>query len=198
MLLYLVSVGLVAVSIIGAFFGTGFFLLASPASKTIADFDRNPPRAYGNAPKASREAVLVSRETGMPHSAAVGVLPGSPLSQRPPADEAAPPQQSKAVQDFPPTSANGEPPAEAASVPEPASSSAASPPSPMPLASLPPFAAEDAVLPAGAKSHLARYGRSAHSRTASQHSRPHAARSVPTLTPPQSPFATKASIRLRP
>jgi hypothetical protein len=37
MLLYLVSVGLVAAAIIGAFFGVPCFLLASPASETIAD-----------------------------------------------------------------------------------------------------------------------------------------------------------------
>ena len=65
--LYLVSVGFVGAAIIGICFGTGFFLLASSAS----DFDRNPPRVYGDAPDSSGEAVLVSSETGVPHSAAL-------------------------------------------------------------------------------------------------------------------------------
>jgi hypothetical protein len=36
-LLYLASVGLIAAAITGVFFGTGFWLLASPASETITD-----------------------------------------------------------------------------------------------------------------------------------------------------------------
>jgi hypothetical protein len=135
-LLYLVSIGFVAAAIIGVCFGVGFFLLASPAAETIADFDRNPPNVYANASDARRETVF---------------LPARP---------------------------SGEPPAETASVTEPGSSSAASPASPMPLASPPPFAAEDDVFSAGAKGRPARYGRSAHARTASQHSRPRSARSL--------------------
>ena len=140
--LYLVSVGFVAAAIIGVCFGVGFFLLASPATETIADFDRNPSNVYANASDAGREAV------------------------------------------FPPARPSGEPPAETASVTEPRSSSAASAASPMPLASPPPFAAEDDVLPAGAKGRPARYGRSAHTRTASQHSRPRSARSLRQHTQP--------------
>jgi hypothetical protein len=36
-LLYLASVGLIAATIIGVLFGSGFWLLASPASETISD-----------------------------------------------------------------------------------------------------------------------------------------------------------------
>ena len=78
-LLYLVSVGFVGAAIIGICFGTGFFLLASPAG----DFDRNPPRVYGAAPDSGGEAVLVSQETGMPHSAALAALPGSSAAEPP-------------------------------------------------------------------------------------------------------------------
>ncbi len=192
-LIYLVAVGLVAAAITGVFFGTGLFMLASPTSEAITDLHRNPPRVYGNAPEVGREAVLVSRVTGMPYSAAVDVLPGSPVSQGPAADEAAPPQQSKVVLGFPPAPSNGEPPAESASVLEPPSNAAAPPAFPTSLANRPLFAAEGAVLPAGAKGHPARYGRSAHIRTASQRSRTRSARSVSprqslfaqTLTPPQ-------------
>jgi hypothetical protein len=80
MLLYLASVAVVAAAIIGSFFGSGFFLLRSTAGEVITDFDHDRPHL---------EAALVSRETGMPHSIAVDVLPsGSPLGQHPTADEA--------------------------------------------------------------------------------------------------------------
>jgi len=104
MLLYLASVALVAAAIIGSFFGSGFFLLPSTASKVITDFDHNPSRVYGGTPEADREAVLVSRETGMPHSVAVDVLPSSsPLGQHPTADEAGgAAEQSKEVQGLSP------------------------------------------------------------------------------------------------
>ena len=72
MLLYLASVALVAAAIIGSFFGPGFFLLPSTENKVITDFDHNPPRVHGGTLEADREAVLVSRETGMPHSVATG------------------------------------------------------------------------------------------------------------------------------
>jgi hypothetical protein len=104
MLLYLASVALVAAAIIGSFFGSGFFLLPSTENKVITDFDHNPPRVYGGTLEADREAVLVSRETGMPHSVAADVLPsGSPLGQHPTADEAgSAQQQSKGMQGFSP------------------------------------------------------------------------------------------------
>jgi hypothetical protein len=194
MLLYLASVAVVAAAIIGSFFGSGFFLLPSTANKMITDFDHNPPRVYGGTPEADREAVLVSRETGMPHSVAVDVLPsGSPLGQNPTADEAggaaAAKQGSAGVLAG---TSNGEPPpSETAWWSEPASSSATPPVSPMALANPPSFAAKDPVAPADAKARPARDGHSAHTRPASQHSRPRSVHNVPTLTSPQSPFATK-------
>jgi hypothetical protein len=163
MLVHLVSVGLVAATIIGVFFGTGFFLLVSPASERITD--RYPPHVYGNGAEGGRQGVLVS------HLAAVDVPPGSPLSQRPAVDEAVPLAQSTAVQEFPPARPNGDPPV-AASVPEPASDSVPLPASPTPSANPPPFVAEVAVLPAGAKARPARDGHYAHTHTASRHSRP--------------------------
>jgi hypothetical protein len=186
MLLYLVSVALVAAAITGSLFAAGFSLLPSTASKVITNFDRNPRVGDGNTPEADREAVLVSRETGM---VAVDILSGVSLGQRPTADEVAAPQQSKEVQGFPPAPSNGEPPAETASGSEPASSSATPPDSPMPLANRPSFAAKDVIPPAGAKTRPAHDGHSAHTRTAPQYSRPHSVPNVPTLTPPQSPFA---------
>lgn len=191
MLLYLASIALVAAAIIGSFFGSGFFLLPSTATKVITDFDHNPPRVYGGTPGADGEAVLVSREAGMPYSLAVDVLPsGSPPGQFLTADEAgsaaAATQGSAGVLA---RTSNGEPPSERAWASEPASSSASPPGSPMALANLPAFAAKDPVALADAKARPARDRYSAHTRTASQHSRPRSIHNVPTLTPPQSPVA---------
>ena len=128
-LLYLVSVGFVGAAIIGICFGIGFFLLASPAS----DFDRNPPRVYGDAPDWGREAVLVSRETGMPHSAALAAVPGS--------SPAEPPAMGGSAQV---SLRSTEPPTQIAAVPGPAPSQSVSlaPPTQGPT----PFATESAGL----------------------------------------------------
>ena len=130
--LYLVSVGFVGAAIIGICFGTGFFLLASPAS----DFDRNPPRVYGDAPDSSREAVLVSSETGVPHSAALAALPGS--------SPAEPPAMGGSAQVSPPVPPRTGPPTQIAPVPGPAPSQSVSlaPPTQGPT----PFATESAGL----------------------------------------------------
>jgi len=188
MLLYLASVALVAAVITGSFFGTGFSLLQSTASKVITDFNRNP-RVDANTLQADREAVLASRETGMPHTVAVDIPSGGPVGQHPRADEEAPPQQSRELNGIPPAPSNGEPPAETARVSEPASSSATPPVSPMPLANAPSSAAKDVIPPGGAKTRPARNAHSAHMRTASQHLRPRSVPNVATLTPPQSSFA---------
>jgi hypothetical protein len=182
-LLYLASVGLIAAGIIGVFFGTGFWLLASPASETITDSGRDPSRPNGDALKAS-EAALGATET--PDSAAVNLIPGLPLGQRPTAAEAAPPQQNNVMQELPPASPNGEPRVETASVPQQVSGAAVSPGYLMPLAGPPAVIAEDGALSAGTRGPSARDGRSAYARTVSRHSRPRSARGAPTLRPPQS------------
>jgi len=163
MLLHLVSVGLVAGTIIGAFFGTGFFLLVSPQSETITD--RYSLHIYGSGAEGGRQVRLVS------HLAAVNVLPGSLLHQRQAADEAVPLAQSTAVQEFPPARPNGDPPT-AASAAEPASVSAPPATPSTPSANPPPFVAEVAAPPAGAKARPAGDGHRAHTRTASEHRRP--------------------------
>jgi hypothetical protein len=191
MLLYLASVALIGTAIIGSLFGSGFFLLPSTASKVITDFDHNPPRVYGGTPEGDREAALVSRETGMPHSVAVDVLAsGSPLGQHPTADEAgsaaAAKQGSAGVLA---RAFNGEPPSATTWASEPASSLASAPISPAALANPPSFTAKDPVAPADPKARPARDGHSAHTRIGSQHSRPRSVHNGPTSTPPQSPFA---------
>ena len=156
----------------------------------ITYFDHNPPRVYRSTPEADREAVLVSRETGMQYSVAADVVPsGSPLGQHPTADEAdgatAAKQGSAGVLA---RTSNGEPPLESAWATEPALSSATLPVSAMALANPPSFAAKDPVAPADAKARPARGRHSAHTRTAAQHSRPRTVHKLPTLMP-QSPVA---------
>ena len=187
-LLYLASVGLIAAAIIAVFFGTGFWLLASAA--TITDSGRDTSRVDGNALKASGPALLgLAGETETPHSAAVHLVPGLPLGQRPAAAEAAPPQQNNIMQELRPAPPNGEPPVEKTSVPQPVSSAAVSPAYLMPLAGPPTVAAEDGALSAGNRGQSARNGRTAHARTLSQHSPPRSARGGSTLAPPRSLFA---------
>ena len=191
MLLYLASVALVAAAIIGSFFGSGFFLIPSTASKVITDFDHNPQRVYGGTPETGGEAAAVSRETEMPHSVAVDVLlSGSPLGQHPTADEAGGDAAAKHEgAGVLARTSNGEPPSVAASVSEPASSSPTPSFSAMALAKSPSLATKDPEAPADAKARPTRSGHSAHTRRASQHSRPRSVHNGSTLTPPQSPFA---------
>ena len=183
-LLYLASFGLTAAAIIGIFFGTGFWLLASPASETITDSGRGPLQPNGNALQASEAVLKLAGETETPHSGAVNLIPGSPLGQGPAAAEVAPPQQNNIAQELSPAPPSREPPVETTSVLQPVSGAAVSPAYPMPLASPPAAAAADGALSAGNRGPAARDGRSAHARTVSPHSPPHSARGAPTLTPP--------------
>jgi hypothetical protein len=183
-LLYLASVGLIAAVITGVFFGTGFWLLASPAGETITASGRDPSRPNGAALKTSGAAVLeVAGETETAHSAAINLIPGSPLAQRSAAAEAAPPQQNNITQELSAASPNGEPPVETASVPQPVSSTAVPPAYLMPLASPPAVTAAESAPSAGTRGPSAR-DRDAHARTASRHPHPRSDRSAPTLTPP--------------
>jgi len=189
-LLFPVSVGVIAAAIVGVFFGIGFWLLASPASQTISDSGRDPSRPNGNPLKASGAAVLefAGEKETLP-SAAANLTPGSPLGQRPAAADAALPHQNNGMQELSAAPTNGEPPVETASVPQPVSSAAVSPAYLMPLPSSPAVAAPDGALSAGTKGPSARDGRSAHAPTVSRHSRPHSDHGAPTLTPPRSLLA---------
>ena len=188
-LLFPVSAGLVAAAIIGVFFGTGFWLLASPASETISDSGRDPSRLNVNALKAGEAVLRLAGATETPHSESVNVVPGAPPGRRRAAAEAAPPQQNNSMQQLLPAPANGEPPVEMASVPPPASSAAVSPAYPVSLASPLAVAAADGALSAGTKGPSARDGGSAHARTVSRHWHPRSARGGPRLTHPRSLFA---------
>jgi hypothetical protein len=182
-LLYLASVGLIAAAIIGVFFGTGFWLLASPASEMISDSGRDPLQPNRDVLKAGGVVFALARETGSARSATVDVIPDSP---HPATAEAAPPQHNNVTQELSPAPANGEPPVKTASVAQPGASAAVPPAYSMPPAGPPTAAAEDSALSAGNRGPTARDGRGAHARTVSRHSHPRSARGAPTLTPRQS------------
>ena len=183
-LLFPVSVGLIAAAIIGIFFGTGFWLLAPPPSEPITASSRDPSRPNGAALKTSGAAELkVAGATETPRSAAVNLIAGSPLGQGSAAADAVPPQQNNSMQEPPPASPNGEPPVGTASVAQPVSSAAVPPAYLMPLASPPAVTAAESAPSAGTRGPSAR-DRGAHARTASRHPHPRSDRSAPTLTPP--------------
>ena len=81
-LLYLVSVGLVAAAITAVCFGIGLFLLAPPARETITDSERYLARAHGNAPDAGRAAVMAGE---LPAETASVSEPASSSAVSPPA-----------------------------------------------------------------------------------------------------------------
>ena len=97
-LLYLVSVGLVAIATIGVFFGIAFFLLAQPKEELITG-------------SGTRDR---DTKTEMPRSAAAAALPVSPLAQRPAVGEAVPQQESNSARGSVPVSPDGEASASAA------------------------------------------------------------------------------------
>ena len=97
-LLYLVSVGLVAIATIGVFFGIAFFLLAQPKEELITG-------------SGTRDR---DTKTEMPRSAAAAALPVPPLAQRPAVGEAVPQQESNSARGSVPVSPDGEASASAA------------------------------------------------------------------------------------
>ena len=170
-LLFPVSVGLIAAAIIGICFGTGFWLLASPGSEPITASGRDPSRPNGDALKASDAVLRLAGATETPRSAAVNLIAGSPLGQGSAAADAVPSQQNNSVQEPAAASPNGEAPVETASVPQPVSSAAVSPAHLMPLASPPAVTAAESAPSAGTRGLSAR-DRGAHARTASRHPHP--------------------------
>jgi hypothetical protein len=126
-LLYLVSVGLVAIATISVFFGLGFFLLAQPTEELITGSDTRDRdtqinslrsevfrRPYSDAPPADHEVAPLSEETEMPRSAAAAALPVFSLAQRPAVGEAVPQLESNSARGSVPASPDGEASASAA------------------------------------------------------------------------------------
>ena len=88
-LLYLLSVGIVAAATVGVFFGIGFFLLAQPMESTITNAnigdhasgaERRLPPILSNASSTYSDGVSVSIEPQIPRSAATAALPVVPVT----------------------------------------------------------------------------------------------------------------------
>src|SRR5271169_1769485 len=88
-LLYLLSVGIVAAATVGVFFGIGFFLLAQPMESTITNAnigdhvsgtERRLPPILSNASSTYGDSASVSIEPQIPHSAATAALPVVPVA----------------------------------------------------------------------------------------------------------------------
>jgi hypothetical protein len=88
-LLYLLSVGIVAAATVGVFFGIGFFLLAQPMESTIINAnigdhasgtERRLPPILSNASSTYGDSASVSIEPQIPRSAATAALPVVPVA----------------------------------------------------------------------------------------------------------------------
>jgi hypothetical protein len=136
-LLYIVSVGLVAIATIGVFFGIGFFLLAQPTEELIAAAAPLPVSPLAQRP-AVGEAVPQQESNSVQ-----GSVPGSPDGEASAsaARDAAPSEEALARRSTS-NEATIIAPAQTASAPEPEPSSPASPAPPPAPASPRVFAAE--------------------------------------------------------
>jgi hypothetical protein len=83
-LLYLLSVGIVAAATVGVFFGTGFFLLAQPVGAMVTNTnigdhasstERRLPPTFSNASSTYSDIASVPIEPQIPRSAATATLP---------------------------------------------------------------------------------------------------------------------------
>jgi hypothetical protein len=115
-LLYLISVGLVAVATIAVFFGTGFFLLAHHVEETTAGWDSSE---HDTEIKSSSSGVLQHFhnddprslvEAELPRPVAAAALPMVPFAQGPAAYLAPPLENSEAARSSVPGSPVGEAP----------------------------------------------------------------------------------------
>ena len=124
-LLYLISVWLVAVTTIAVFFGTGFFLLAHHAEETTAGSDssdygteiKSPSFGFSSTPMMMPGKALV--ETELPRSVTAAALPIVPFAQGPAAYQALPLENSEAALSYVPGPPIREAPVSAASVASP-------------------------------------------------------------------------------
>src|SRR5271167_2925113 len=142
LLLYLLSVGIVAAATVGVLFGIGFFLLAQPMESAITNTStgdhasgtkRPLPPTLSNASSTYGDIASVPIEPPIPRSAATAALPVAPPAARPSPAEDVPASDAK-DQSFP----KGSPASEARSAsppaaPAPGSSTATPAPTPAPV-----------------------------------------------------------------
>jgi hypothetical protein len=178
-LLYIGLVGLIAVAIVGVFFGAGFRLLA-PLKEPVAASappDPKPPLSHGDILRARRVGSPVSPELAVPGSGAVASLPAA---------IEAPPQR-----EVPAAAATSNPPSQPPSAPVLQPGSAATSPPPVPSASLPEVSKSEAAFSGGGKRHASPSRSNHHTRTASRHPHGQSAHSGQALVAPQ-PYQTRS------
>jgi hypothetical protein len=120
-LLYLISVGLVAVATITVFFGTGFFLLAHHVEETTAGSDSSERGTEVNrqAPVFSNTSIMMTRslvEAELPRPVTAAALSMVPFAEDAAAYQAPPLENSEAARSSLPGSPVGEAPVSAAGV----------------------------------------------------------------------------------
>jgi hypothetical protein len=188
-LLYLVLVGLVAVTTTGVFFGAGFLLLVHSGKETVVDAstrDFAPPPPDRKAARVDLKG-SAPRESTAPEAATAAAPSGASLTQPAAVAEASPPGQSEPPENPPVGASASHPHTRTAVEPEPTSGSRDSSTSATPLPRLAPFPVAETSAPVAAKNRSSREGRSHHSQTAARHLHPRSAYSAPTLTPPREP-----------
>ncbi len=187
-LLYIGLIGLVAVAIIGVFFGAGFRLLAPPKQSVAASGPPDPdsPLSHGDILRARRVASPVSPELAVPGSGAVASLPPAIETPRAATTADTPP-----LREVPAAAATSNPPVQAAPAPVLQPGAAASSPPPVPSANLPEVSKSEAVLSGGGKHHASPSRSSHHTRTASRHTHGQSAHSSQALVAPQ-PYQTRS------
>ncbi len=121
-LLYLISVGLVAAATIAVFFGTGFFLLAHHVEEATAGSDSSDHGIEIKSPRSGvfqhfhNDDLRALVETEFPRSVTATALPIVPFAQGPTAYQAPPLENSEAARSSVPGSPVGEAPMSAAGV----------------------------------------------------------------------------------
>lgn len=121
-LLYFISVGLVAAATIAVFFGTGFFLLAHHVEEATAGSDSSDHGIEIKSPRSGvfqhfhNDDLRALVETEFPRSVTATALPIVPFAQGPTAYQAPPLENSEAARSSVPGSPVGEAPMSAAGV----------------------------------------------------------------------------------
>jgi hypothetical protein len=183
-MLHLVLAGLVAIAIVGVFFGASFHLLApSVTGKRNASKAEvgTSPLALGDALRANVAAQPVLQELAVPKSSGPAAPSASPAAPRAAAADA-PARELREPSAAPIVVPIKDPPAQTAAEPAATSNPAPSPAQSAPSAGLPLLPSQDAATSSGTKHHPSR-SKNHEARSVSRHSHgqsAHAAASVTT------------------
>jgi hypothetical protein len=168
---HLVLAGLIAIAIVGVFFGASFHLLAPPVTgkRTASQADVvTPPLALGDALRANVAAQPVLQELAVPKSSGPAVPSAFPAAQRAAVGDAPTGEQREAAA-APIVAPVKDPPARTAAEPAATSNPTPSPVQPAPSAGLPLSPLQDAAPSSATKHHPSR-SKNHEARLVSRHS----------------------------